>query len=108
MGKKVLMNPLAWSRYCGDPNGADQRPRFRGRAGRPAEQAVHGNQRGEFFRRLMVDAAKDRRAHAVADEDGLVHSGVAQHREHGPGKQIQRVSRLRLVALSVPGQINQE
>ena len=106
-GKKVLMNSLAWSRYCGDAERAKQRPACSGGAGRPAQQAVHRHQRGDFFRRVMMHAAEHRRAHAVADEHGLVHFGIAQHREHGLGKKIHRISRLRLVALAVAGQVNQ-
>ena len=89
------------------PEWTNQRPRLRGRAGRPAEQAVHGNQRGEFLRRPLVNPAENRRAHAVADENGLVHARVAQHREDGLGKKIQRVSRLRLVAPAVAGKVNE-
>ena len=69
--------------------------------GRPAQKAIDHDQCGDFFGSLFVNAADDRRTHAVSDERGFRHVRVAHDGQHCSRKVVHAVMCVRLIALSV-------
>ena len=74
---------------------------------RTPQEAVHGDERRDAFRRVGINTTDDGGTHAMADERGLPHVRIAHHGQNRAGEVVHSVIRLWLVALAVARQVDE-